>query len=65
MNIHETEHLTVAEAMALASIGRTKLYTLLQTEQIAAVKLGRRTLVRADSLRAFMAELPQFKGKRP
>jgi excisionase family DNA binding protein len=60
MNLYEAEHLTIAEATQCAGIGRTKLYELLQTGQIGAVKLGRRTFVKADSLRTFLAKLPQF-----
>lgn len=62
MNIHEVENLTISEVVRITGIGRTKLYELLQTGQISAVKLGSRTLVKGESLRTFIAELPKFKG---
>ena len=62
MNINQTELLTVAETAAAFSIGRTKLYELLATGKIDAVKLGRRTLVRTASLRDFMDSLPAFRA---
>ena len=62
MNIQELENLTISEAVRITGIGRTKLYALLQTGQIVAVKLGSRTLVRGESLRTFIAALPKFGG---
>lgn len=62
MNTYETDHLTVTEATAMASIGRTKLYELLSSGKVTGVKLGRRTLVHAQSLRDFLDELPRFRG---
>jgi excisionase family DNA binding protein len=59
------EHLTVSEASELFSIGRTKLYELLASGEIEAVKLGRRTLISSASVRDFMRALPAFSGSRP
>ena len=59
MQNHEREYLTVAEATAMASIGRTKFFELLLTKQIEGIKLGRRTLVKTSSLRDFMDRLPR------
>lgn len=37
-------------------IKRTKLYELISLHRLSVVKIGRRTLVRADSIRALAAE---------
>lgn len=55
-----TENVTIGEAVRLFGIGRTKLYELIQNGDIEAVKLGRRTLVRASSARAFIDSLPRL-----
>lgn len=59
----EFENLSVGEAMPMFGIGRTKLYELIQRGDIEAVKLGRRTLIRAASARAFMESLPRLGGE--
>tara|TARA_B100000378_G_scaffold272406_1_gene263991 strand:- start:5006 stop:5194 length:189 start_codon:yes stop_codon:yes gene_type:complete len=41
---------SVADAIKLSSIKRTKLYSLIKEKKIDVVKIGRRTLVKADSL---------------
>lgn len=41
---------SVADAIKLSSIKRTKLYSLINEKKIEVVKIGRRTLVKADSL---------------
>lgn len=59
----QAENLTIARAVALFGIGRTKLYALIQDGEIEAFKIGRRTLVRADSARAFIDRLPRTGGR--
>jgi excisionase family DNA binding protein len=54
-----SENVTIGEAIRYFGIGRTKLYELIQNGDIDAFKLGRRTLVRADSVRAFIDGLPR------
>jgi excisionase family DNA binding protein len=50
--------LTIAEAAA--EIGsRTKTYELIGLGKLRAVKLGARTKIDAESLRAFIAALPE------
>lgn len=58
MHIRDAENLTVVEAIELFRISRTKLYELISQGQVDAVKLGRRTLIRANSVRALMDRLP-------
>jgi excisionase family DNA binding protein len=59
----EYENLSVGEAVRMFGIGRTKLYELIQRGDIEAVKLGRRTLIRAASARAFIDNLPRLGGQ--
>lgn len=56
------EHLSVAEAVRIFGIGRTKIYDLIQRGDIEAVKLGRRTLIRTHSARTFINGLPRVGG---
>ncbi|MFA7440366.1 MAG: helix-turn-helix domain-containing protein [Sphingomonadaceae bacterium] len=42
----------VNDACRMIGCGRVKLYQLLAQEHIRAVKLGSRTLIRVDSIRA-------------
>jgi excisionase family DNA binding protein len=57
------EHLTVEEAAHALRVKRTKLYQLIGSNQIAAVKLGRRTLITAESARKFLDNLPKIAPK--
>lgn len=42
---------TVAEACRVSTIGKTRLYALIAERRLAAVKIGKRTLIPAASLR--------------
>ena len=58
-----TENISIGEAVRLFGIGRTKLYELINSGDIQAVKLGRRTLIRAQSARSFINALPRIGGR--
>ena len=49
---------TVPDAGRVAGIGTTKLYELIGTGALDARKAGRRTVIMADSLRAYLTTLP-------
>jgi excisionase family DNA binding protein len=48
---------TVASARSALGIGTTKIYELINDGQLKAVKLGRRTLIRTDSMHALIEKL--------
>ena len=45
---------TIPGAMAATGLGRSKLYELMASGALAKLKVGKRTLIRADSLRALI-----------
>ena len=45
---------TIQGAMAATGLGRSKLYELMASGALAKLKVGKRTLIRADSLRALI-----------
>ena len=58
MNNTEIMAMTIAEAVRTSGIGRTRLYELMASGEIAARKCGARTLILAASLREYLARLP-------
>lgn len=60
MHHDEPANLTIAETIDRYRIGRTRLYELIGSGEIQAIKLGRRTLVRTNSLRDFIDNLPRL-----
>jgi len=61
---HEELVLTIAEVCTKARVGRTKLYADIRDGKLRARKNGRRTVVLADDLRAYVDHLPELKPKR-
>ena len=49
---------TIPNATKASGFCRSRLYTMMGAGTIEAVKIGRRTLIKSDSLRAFIATLP-------
>ena len=53
--------LTVPEAMKESGLGRTSLYEAIGRGDLPARKHGRRTLILAEDLRAFLEGLPALR----
>lgn len=47
----EPEVVSVAEARKMMRLGPTKIYEMIGSGELASVKIGRRRLVRVDSIR--------------
>jgi excisionase family DNA binding protein len=52
----------VDEAVRISGLGRSKLYQAVSSGELRALKCGRRTLIRAEDLEAFISSLPSIKG---
>lgn len=52
---------TIADATKVSGLGRTTLYAAIGAGKLEARKAGQRTLIVAESLRLFLANLPAAK----
>ena len=52
--------LSIEETMAATGIGRTKLYELINSGQLIAKKIGKRTIILKSDLDAFLASLENY-----
>jgi excisionase family DNA binding protein len=55
---------SLTDAARRAGIGRTLLYEAINRGDLRVKKMGRRSLVLADDLRAWLASLPEAKNSR-
>jgi excisionase family DNA binding protein len=59
LSLHDKLVLTVQEACALASIGRTKLYEEVRAGRLAVRKRGSRTLINRTELDRYLESAPR------
>jgi excisionase family DNA binding protein len=51
--------MTISKAQDFSGLSRSKIYRALQAQKIRAIKDGSRTLILVESLRAYLANLPE------
>jgi excisionase family DNA binding protein len=57
--------LTIPDARRESGVGRSKIYEAIAAGELPARKLGRRTLILADDLRAWLEHLPKVTPPEP
>lgn len=55
--------LTITEACAQLNLGRTRLYSLISTGEIAARKAGKKTLIEKSELERWVSSLPSYQSQ--
>lgn len=55
---------SIAETARLLSLGRTSIYAMIADGRLEAFKLGRRTLIKSESVRR-LVDGPEVSAKRP
>ena len=53
--------MTIIEFMAWSRLGRTKVYELLGSEELRAIKIGRRTVIPVDAAMSWLEALPAYR----
>lgn len=53
--------LSIRQFGEVSGVGRTKIYALLKDGQLAGVKIGRRTYIKAVDAEAWLARLPAYR----
>ena len=56
--------LTIREAVQLSGISRSTLYRAIKAGEVVARKHGRRTIILADELRAWLQGLPKLDNSK-
>ena len=54
---------SIAEAVQVSGLGRTKLFAEIRGGRLPARKFGTRTVILADDLRTFLEGLPLVRGR--
>lgn len=52
--------LSIEEARAATGLGRTKLYQLINSGELKARKIGKRTIILKDDLESFLSSLQSY-----
>ncbi len=52
--------LSIEQARATTGLGRTKIYQLINSGELKARKIGKRTIILKDDLEAFLARLEVY-----
>jgi len=61
--MQQKELMTIDEVVVHTGICRTNIYIQMKEGNLKGVKIGRRTFVRPDDLRAFISSAPDYMPK--
>ncbi len=56
---------SIEEAAQAASLGRSSIYEEIRAHRLRAVKVGRRTIIAADDLRAWLVAMSKTQAEQP
>ncbi len=56
--------LSVSEACSVIGCGRTKLFQLIGSKQLEALRLGRKLLIPSDEVNRFLSQLPKARPSK-
>lgn len=60
----DTITLTIPDAVKASGASRTAIYEALRRGELTAKKHGKRTLIEADALKAWLANMPTYQPAR-